>query len=130
VGRVDPSQVFRYYAEADIYVQTPDIDNMPLSVLEAYASGLPVVSTNAGGVPYILEHERQGLLADTDDAEGVAAAVLRLLEEPALASQVIEGGRRQVETYTWPQVRDRWLAVYRALAAPRVVNPRAVEYLR
>lgn len=129
-GRVDPSQIFRYYAEADIYVQTPDIDNMPLSVLEAYASGLPVVSTNAGGVPYILEHGRQGLLADTDDAEGVAAAVLRLLEEPALASQVIDGGRRQVETYTWPQVRDRWLAVYRALAAPRVVNPRAVEYLR
>lgn len=129
-GRVDPSQIFRYYAEADIYVQTPDIDNMPLSVLEAYASGLPVVSTNAGGVPYILEHGRQGLLADTDDAEGVAAAVLRLLEEPALASQVIEGGRRQVETCTWPQVRDRWLAVYRALAAPRVVNPRAVEYLR
>src|SRR6185369_15235720 len=54
VGRVLPDDIWRYYAEADIYLQTPDIDNMPTSVLEAYASGCPVVATEAGGVPAIL----------------------------------------------------------------------------
>ena len=53
-GRVPPEDIWRYYAEADIYLQTPNIDNMPSSVLEAFASGCAVVATNAGGVPAIL----------------------------------------------------------------------------
>src|SRR6185436_17360745 len=69
-GRVPPSDIHRYYADADIYVQTPSIDNMPLSVLEAFASGMPVVSTDVGGVPSILRHRVDGLLVpDNADEE-------------------------------------------------------------
>jgi L-malate glycosyltransferase len=128
-GRVSPSEIWRCYDEADIYVQTPDIDNMPASVLEAYASGLAVVSTNAGGVPYILDHEREGLLAPVNDHAAVGAAVLRLLDDPELASRVVEGGRAHATRCTWPQVRHQWLDVYRELAAPHAVNARAIESL-
>jgi glycosyltransferase involved in cell wall biosynthesis len=62
VGRVPPDRIWEYYAAADIYLQTPDIDNMPASVLEAFASGCAVVSTDAGGVPAILTHDTHGLL--------------------------------------------------------------------
>ena len=65
-GRVDPGEIWRAYAEADIYVQTPNIDNMPTSVLEAYASGLPVVATAAGGVPAILTDGEHGILAPVE----------------------------------------------------------------
>ena len=87
-GRVPPTEIWRAYADADIYVQTPNIDNMPTSVLEAYASGLPVVATAAGGVPAILTDGEHGLLAPPDDHQAVAAAVLKLLDDPALASRL------------------------------------------
>ena len=128
-GRVSPDQVWRCYDAADVYVQTPDIDNMPASVLEAYASGLAVVSTDAGGVPYILDHEREGLLAPKNDHHAVAEAVLRLLAFPGLAAHVIAGGRRHAERCTWDQVRPQWVDAYRELAGARAMASHAVEYL-
>src|SRR5579872_379002 len=78
-GRVPPDEIWRYYADAHVYLQTPDIDNMPLSVIEAFASGCPVVSTNAGGVPAMVTNEVHGLLVPCGDAAAAAGAVLRLL---------------------------------------------------
>lgn len=115
-GRVHPSEIRRYYADADIYLQTPDIDNMPGSVLEAFASGCAVVATEAGGVPAILTHEVHGLLVGCNDHEAAAAAVIRLLEQPALADALTTAARSSCEKYRWEEVRERWLALYRSLA--------------
>ena len=82
VGRVPPAEIWRYYADADIYLQTPNIDNMPSSVLEAFASGCAVVSTNAGGVPAILTDDEHGLLVNCNDHDAAAARILRLLDDP------------------------------------------------
>jgi glycosyltransferase involved in cell wall biosynthesis len=118
-GRVPASDIWRAYAEADIYIQTPNIDNMPTSVLEAYASGLPVVSTEAGGVPAILTHDVHGLLTPLDDHHAVAAAVFRLLEEPGLAARLTGAARESCAACTWDHVRGAWLAAYhRVLGAP------------
>jgi glycosyltransferase involved in cell wall biosynthesis len=115
-GRVAPSEIHRYYAEADIYVQTPAIDNMPLSVLEAFASGMPVVSTGVGGVPAILTHGVHGLLAPADDDEAVAAHVMTLLESPGRAQQLAAAARETCTAYEWPVAREGWLAAYRSVA--------------
>lgn len=115
VGRVDPGEIHRYYAQADIYVQTPDVDNMPSSILEAFASGVPVVSTNAGGVAAILDDGVHGLLAPPGDHTAVAACIHRLLEEPGLAERMAEQARASCESYTWEQVRPLWLSLYREL---------------
>lgn len=115
-GRVPPSEMPRYYAGADVYLQSPDIDNMPLSVLEAFCSGLPVVSTAAGGVPAILTHEVHGLLAPLGDDRQVAAAALRLLDEPGLAARLTRAAFDSTEAFRWPPVRERWLSAYRRLA--------------
>jgi glycosyltransferase involved in cell wall biosynthesis len=103
-------------AEADVYVQTPAIDNMPLSVLEAFASGLPVVSTGVGGVPAILTHGVHGLLAPANDDEAVAAHVVTLLESPDYARQLAAAARETCAGYTWPVAREGWLAAYRSVA--------------
>jgi len=116
-GRVDPGRIAELYASHDIYVQSPNIDNMPTSVLEAYASGLPVVSTEAGGVPAILTHGIHGLLAPLDDHHRLASHVLALLADPALARRVALGGRDACDAYTWTSVRDSWLRVYRSALA-------------
>jgi glycosyltransferase involved in cell wall biosynthesis len=116
VGSVPPSDMWRYYAEADIYLQTPEIDNMPSSVLEAFASGCAVVSTNAGGVPAILTDGIHGFLVDCNDHEAAAARILRLLEEPGLASRLTAAARDSCEQYRWERVRAQWLSLYRGLA--------------
>jgi L-malate glycosyltransferase len=111
-GRVRPDDIARFYSEHDIYIQSPNIDNMPTSVIEAYACGLPVVSTDAGGVPAILTHAVHGLLAPVNDHERLGAHVLRLLETPALAAELTRAAAETCQACTWRAVRDRWLRVY------------------
>jgi glycosyltransferase involved in cell wall biosynthesis len=113
VGRVDPKAIAAYYADHDIYLQSPVVDNMPVSVLEAYASGLPVVSTDAGGMKAILTDGTHGLLASCGDAPALADRVLHLLNDPALVDRITSNARAQCEAWTWPTVRDQWLSVYR-----------------
>jgi L-malate glycosyltransferase len=112
-GRVAPSEIHAYYANADIYVQAPTIDNMPLSLLEAFASGLPVVSTDVGGVPSMLRHGVDGLLVADNDADALADQVIMLLTDPALARRLAESAYRTLAAYEWPVVRDGWLHAYR-----------------
>lgn len=124
VGAVPQHEIHRYYDAADIYVQTPSIDNMPLSVIEAFASGMPVVSTDVGGVPTILAHGVHGLLAPDDDARGIAENVIALLEHPDDARRMAEAARATCRGYEWSAVRDQWLAAYRSLAGTQVVERR------
>jgi glycosyltransferase involved in cell wall biosynthesis len=116
-GRVAPSEIQHHYDAADIYVQAPRIDNMPLSMLEAFASGMPVVSTNVGGVPSILRDGIDGLLATDDDDAGIAAQVLRLLGDPAYARTLAASARDSLAEYEWPVVREGWLRAYSRLRA-------------
>ena len=132
VGAVKPTEMGRYYDAADVYLNASDIDNMPNSIIESFACGLPVVTTRAGGIPYIVEHERNGLLVDCGDHTALANAAMRLLDEPALARRLIDEGLSDVERlYTWEAVGERWAALYRRLvgaAAPATAPPsEAVE---
>jgi glycosyltransferase involved in cell wall biosynthesis len=114
-GRVKPDQIATFYADSDIYVQSPDIDNMPTSVLEAFASGLPVVSTEAGGVPAILTHGEHGLLAPLADWETMGRHILTLLDEPDYARSLAANARATTDAYTWPAVRHQWVRAYRSV---------------
>jgi glycosyltransferase involved in cell wall biosynthesis len=118
-GRIAPGEIWRYYDDADIYLQTPDIDNMPSSVLEAFASGCAVVSTNAGGVPAILTNEKHGLLVERGDYHAAAERMLRLLADPVLAGRLSMAARESCADYQWNVVRSRWLALYESLVTPR-----------
>jgi glycosyltransferase involved in cell wall biosynthesis len=123
-GRVPPEDIPRHYADADLYIQAPSIDNMPLSVLEAFASGLPVVSTGVGGIPAILTHGVHGLLAPDDDDEQLAALALTLLADPPLARQLAAAAYATCSAYQWPIARDGWLAAYRrAMNSVNSMNP-------
>ena len=125
-GRVNPDAIARCYADHDVYVQTPNIDNMPTSVIEAYASGLPVVSTDAGGVPAILTDGVDGRLAPLDDHEAVAARVLELLASPDRARALARNGYERSRACTWASVRQQWLDAYRGVLRPSVAAGRDV----
>jgi glycosyltransferase involved in cell wall biosynthesis len=116
-ARVTPGEIAGFYAANDIYIQSPNIDNMPTSVLEAFASGLPVVSTEAGGVPAILTHGEHGLLARLADYETLGHHVLRLLDHPDDARRLATAAHTTTHACTWAPVREQWLRAYRSVCS-------------
>jgi glycosyltransferase involved in cell wall biosynthesis len=123
-GRVDTADMPQLYRDADIMLNPSLVDNMPNSVLEALASGTLVVSTNVGGVPYVVEDGKTALLVPPADPAALAKAVLRLADEPALAEALRSAGRASVAQYAWSSVQPRLLDVYRqALASKGVRRP-------
>jgi glycosyltransferase involved in cell wall biosynthesis len=104
------------YDSADIYWMSPDVDAMPLSLLECFAAGLPVVSSQVGGVPYLVEDQKTGLLFPAGDHQAMADCALRLLEEPGLAARLAGNARAECAKYDWSQVGPQWIQLYGELA--------------
>lgn len=118
LGRLERDAVLALYQGADAMLNPTRVDNMPNSVLEALACGLPVISTNVGGVPYIVEHGQTALLVEPDDPRGMAAAILTLYRDSALGEGLRERGMREVARYSWREVGPLWLNLYRRCGAP------------
>jgi len=111
-GRVDNANMASLYYSANVMVNPSLADNMPISVLESLASGVPVVSTNVGGVPHLVEHDKTALLIPPQNPKAMAAAVLAILTDPVKAERLKEAGLTSIKQYTWPNVRERLLEVY------------------
>ena len=115
-GRVAPEQMHALYREADVYLNAPNIDNMPGSIIEAFASGLPVVTTGAGGIPYIVNDQNTGLMIHCGDHEAMAEQALRLFDDEALCRRMTISARDECKKYQWDAVKNEWLKLYQELA--------------
>ncbi|MFL6213159.1 MAG: glycosyltransferase family 4 protein [Blastocatellia bacterium] len=116
LGKVDYQGMPGLLDAADIYLNANDLDNMPSSLIECMAAGVSVVSTNAGGIPYIITDEQTGLLVARNDHEAMARAAIRLLEDGEMAAAISNRARRESEKYQWSAVRNEWLGLYQQLA--------------
>ncbi|MGQ9593778.1 MAG: glycosyltransferase family 4 protein [Anaerolineae bacterium] len=119
LGTVPFEEMPRQYQQADIFLNTSNFDNFPTTLVEASACGLPVVTTDAGGIPYMVEDGVNALVVPRGDWAAMAQATLRLLDDPDLAARLSENGRRNAERCAWPAVRGRLLAVYRGVLEGR-----------
>lgn len=120
-GRLERGPMAELYRSASVVLNPSRVDNMPNSVLEAMASGVPVVSTSVGGVPFILRDGVTGLLVPAGDHAAMAAALRRVLTDHAVATRLRDAALIEVQQYTWPRVRQKWVDVYATvLSAPRV----------
>jgi glycosyltransferase involved in cell wall biosynthesis len=115
-GSAPKSAVPAWLDRGDIFLNTANVDNTPISVLEAMACGLCVVSTNVGGMPDLARHNHDALLVPPDDAEAMAAAIRRVLTERGLAASLSATARRTVEQYDWAVVLPLWEQLFTALA--------------
>lgn len=116
-GGIPKSEVPGWLQRGDIFLNTTNIDNTPTSVLEAMACGLCIVSTNVGGIPYLLEHGKDALLVEPGDANAMALAVRRLLTEPGLAQRLSRAGAEKARNMDWSVVLPRWEALFEAVMA-------------
>ena len=112
LGRVENSALPKLYAQSDVFLNGSRVDNMPMSIIEAFASGLPVVTTRSGGIPYLVEDRKTGLLVSIDDSEAMARKVLELLHTPSLAPRLAANGRQQAERFTWPSIQPKIMRAY------------------
>jgi glycosyltransferase involved in cell wall biosynthesis len=110
-GLLPKSEWHKLSENYDIFINTTNVDNTPVSVIEAMSLGLPVVSTNVGGLPYLIEHEKNGLLVNKGDVDGMANEINRLLSDHELANRLSVNGRRKAELFDWERVKDLWISV-------------------
>lgn len=119
VGGVPKADVPRLLAKNDIFLNTSTVDNTPVSVIEAMATGLLVVSTRVGGVPDLVESGHDGLLVGTGDVAAMAAAVSRYLKDPEFAARVSRNARAKAEKFSWDKVLGAWVKLLTTIAGTR-----------
>jgi glycosyltransferase involved in cell wall biosynthesis len=112
VGKVAPEVIPQLYADHDIFVNASVLDNQPVSILEAFASGLPVVSTTVGGIPEMSGHGEKAVLVKPLDATALAHGIRDVYRNPEQAIARAARARAAVASYTWTAVRDQWAAAY------------------
>ena len=115
IGRVPFDQMPAMNDSADIYLTATNLDNMPASITECMAAGLPVVTTDAGGIPYIVTNEETCLMIPRNDHAAMAAAAIRLLENNELALTLTRQAREASAKFTWNSVRKEWISFYHDL---------------
>jgi len=104
------------FSSHDIYLSTTRVDNTPVSVIEAAAFGLPIVATSVGGIPYMLQDEETALLVEDNNADEMAVAVSRLIDDSTLSSRLSEKGREMADTYDWKSVRLSWESLFHEMS--------------
>jgi glycosyltransferase involved in cell wall biosynthesis len=116
-GFLDMESKAREGMRADIFINTNRIDNMPVAVVEACAMGLPVVTTNVGGIPDLLRDGHTGLLVPDDDDQAMSDAILRLMADPALAERLSVNGRELAQRSSWASLRGEWESAFAEVLA-------------
>lgn len=94
-----------------IFINTTHFDNMPVSVIEAMSLGLAVVSTGVGGIPFLLENEKESLLVPDKDVNKMVEAIVRLIEDPELFREITNNSRKKIKQFEWQEVKLKWLTI-------------------
>lgn len=119
VGSVPNERMPELLNAANVLINSSRADNLPGSIVEAFASGVPVVSTDAGGIPWLIEDEVNGLLAPVGDWRVLGAQLVRMVRDAQMAGRLVSQGRQVAESLSWKRIGPRWQGVYRQLAPRR-----------
>lgn len=110
-GKLTKEKWCKLASSYDIFINTTNFDNTPVSVIEAMSLGLPIVSTNVGGLPYLIENNNTGLLVDANNVEKMVEAVEKLLQDVELTQRLSNNARLMAEKFDWSQVKKEWINV-------------------
>lgn len=124
-GRLEVAEIVKLYRDADVVLNPSRADNTPNSLLEAAACGVPLVSTNVGGVPYLVEHGRSAWLVSPDSPQQMADGIVQVLSEVSLRNTLRANATALANSCSWPVVKRQWLDLYEQLALNGAARPLA-----
>ncbi len=107
-GKLEKEEWISVSQEYDIFLNTTNFDNMPVSIIEAMALGFPVISTNVGGLHYLIEKNKTGILIPPNNVEGFENAIITLLNNPEMVADLSTNARRKAESFDWEKVKHLW----------------------
>lgn len=107
-GRMSKKEWIKKSENFDIFINTTHFDNTPVSVMEAMALGLPVISTNVGGIPYLIEHNYDALLVEDGNVNQMVNSITELIENSMKSQNIAQNARKKVEKFDWNIVKEQW----------------------
>ncbi|MBL8008453.1 MAG: glycosyltransferase family 4 protein [Ignavibacteria bacterium] len=110
-GRLSKKEWLKLSEDYDIFINTTDFDNHPVSVIEAMALGIPVVTTNVGGIPFLITDRIDGLLVPPGDAVVFTETIEKLISDSELAGRLSENSRKKSEEFDWENIREKWISL-------------------
>lgn len=114
-GKVTKDQWAASSVNYDFFINTTTVDNTPISVIEAMALGLPVISTDVGGMPFLIEDNKDGILLPENDIDAMVSSITNLIDNPSTAMEMAQKARNKVEAFDWVKVKEQWRAVFSSL---------------
>jgi phosphatidylinositol alpha-mannosyltransferase len=115
-GQADPEDVPLYYRSADFCVFPSTRDSAGLTLLEAMASGTPVIASNRGGTPEIITHSKNGILFEPDDANALPEAMLSLSQDSDLRKKLSSNALTTAANYSWEKIGEKYISLYKYLS--------------
>ncbi|MBT8324668.1 MAG: glycosyltransferase family 4 protein [Winogradskyella sp.] len=109
-GKLKQEEWHKLSAGHNIFINTSNFDNMPITLIEVMALGLPIVSTNVGGIPYLIEDGSEGLLCNKNDAFTMANCIKKIHKNPDLRQSLIINARAKAESFSWQNVKALWIS--------------------
>ncbi|WCO02549.1 glycosyltransferase family 4 protein [Psychroserpens ponticola] len=107
-GKLEKKDWINLSRAYNVFINTTNYDNTPVSVIEAMALGLPVISTNVGGMPYLIEHEVDGILVEPNQPEEMSSAVVSIIRNSKKRNSLVQNAREKVNIFDWNQVKLLW----------------------
>ena len=113
-GKLEKSDWIQLSKDYDIFINTTNFDNTPVSIMEAMALGLPVISTNVGGMPFLVTHKKEGILLPPNDKNAFVQAIKQYLNEPQEVVAFTKVARKKAESFDWQLVKQQWLSLLKS----------------
>ena len=110
-GKLSKKEWINLSKDYTIFINTTNFDNAPVSVIEAMALGLPIVSTNVGGIPFLISDKKEGLLVEKNNTKAMVNAIKLIYNKNEFAEMLAKNARNKVEQFDWQIVKKSWLNI-------------------
>lgn len=110
-GKLTKQEWIELSQDYNIFINTTNVDNTPVSVIEAMALGLPVVSTNVGGMPFLIQNKVHGLLVEKNNVDAMVEAIVTVIQSTNERVKIIKNARLLAESFDWERVKNAWKKV-------------------
>ena len=114
-GKLSKEEWIKLSENYNVFMNTANYDNMPVSIVEAMALAFPIVSTEVGGIPFLIKDGEDGLLSATNDENTMTENIIRIFENEKIRTQLSINARQKAERFDWQSIKKQWRSNFKAL---------------